>query len=133
MDLLLQRAHQLKVVAIRVSQGGDPSAVHLIWSPDYYPAQRFDPFKFLFDLRRLKIQHNPAWVFRFTTHLGMLKHAHVATSHLPTKETILTVDHIRWFSNHLFIEGCEDLGLFRPDHDGIQIQHSAHSFPSVNQ
>src|SRR4030042_4975670 len=67
-DLHLHWTDELEVVAIRVSQGGDPTTVHLVGSADYNRTQRLDAFKFIFDLAGFKIQHYPARVFRLATH-----------------------------------------------------------------
>src|SRR5258707_7238351 len=52
------RCHQLKVVAIRIGQGSDPSLANSIGLADHDCPNRLDPLKFLIDLRCFEIEHD---------------------------------------------------------------------------
>jgi len=70
---LSHRVHQLEVVAIRISQRGDPALTHFIWRVDSLSAEGFESFKLLLDLWRFKIEHDAPRVFGLAAHLRMVK------------------------------------------------------------
>src|SRR5262249_58846533 len=84
--------------------------------------EAFHALELLLDLLGLEVQQEPRGCFRRTLHFRVRPDSQERAADLPAR--IAAVGKIGRLAKYLCIEGGEDIRLFRPDQDRVEVQHT---------